>query len=168
MEKMKQRILKKKLTKEAIEAQQILQKQAEERRKQKERKQELAQEQERNKVIAHVYPMMVDYYSGAEIMLKGIIWLLLVGVAGIMIYITGLSIRENGFKETLIDYKELIQELELRDLIFFLMAIFFFWGLSKFGKLMSNYMTHTVFHFTEKYVHVQKYLRKDKFVTYEE
>lgn len=161
-------IIKKSSTKTVIEQQKKVQKNAKLKRKEREAVYDLKQKRKGNRVITWIYPMMVDYYASAGEMFKPLIGILLIYMVGLFVYFIGLSIHDSGLEATLKDFIAMGQEIQWNHILFIVMAVLFFAGVFWFSSLIKKYMEHTVCIFTEKHVHIRKFLRKDKYVTYEE
>ncbi len=160
--------IKKLATKSAIKEQKRVQELAELKREERERNYDSEQSKKGNAVIARVYPLMVDYYASVGKMVTSMLRFLLISLVMILIYIIGSDIYDNGFEAALEELWEMCLSFEWNHAVFLIMFFVFFAGIDKLGKLVGRYMEHTVCVFTEQYVHICNFFRKDKFISYDE
>lgn len=151
-------------TQAAVREQQKLQKAFEKRQKSKEAVWDSAVEQ----VVYRAYPPMAGYYASIGPFWTGFMIFLMIFLVGMLLYIFGLSIYEYGWETTISDIKDGLDACRWYHVMGGILYVLFMGSLFFISPFLTKYMENTVTIFTDKCVYVQRYLRKEEIVTYEE
>lgn len=87
---------------------------------------------------------------------------------GILLFIFGMSVYESGWWNTVNDVNSMLDECRWYQLLGIVLFILFMGSLLFVSPILTRYMENTVTIFSDKCVHVRRYLRKEIIVTYEE
>lgn len=151
-------------TQVAIKEQQRLQKFHQEKRKMRETSRDIGEE----RVIYRAYPPMVDYYASVGPFWTGLMVFMMIVLVGILLYIFGTSVYEYGWAYTLNDIKTSLEGCRWYHVVGLILFALFMGALFFVSPFLTKYMENTVTIFTNRCVYIQRYLRKEKIVTYEE
>ena len=119
-------------------------------------------------IICRQYPPMLDYYMSMAVLFRFLYAGMLLCGGGILLYLLGLSIQELGFAATMKDLGEIISECRWYHIVGIVLSIIFFAAIYYAMPVLVKYLSSTEVIFTDKRVHVLRYLRNEKIITYDE
>lgn len=136
--------------------------------KEKLKKKETTWDSETEYGIYYAYPTMPDYYGTIGPFFSIIIIFLLIFCVGLALHAFGTSVVVFGWEYAVNEVKFLMEEARWYHLLGVALFALFMGSLLFVSPILTKYMENTVTIFSNKCIHVRRYLRKEKIVTYEE
>lgn len=151
-------------TQAAVKAQQRRQRDFEKRQKQKAADWNSVGEY----AIYRAYPPMVGYYASIGPFWTGIMGFLMIFLVGMLLYIFGYSVYEDGWASTIDFIRDGLEACRWYHVVGIVLYVLFMGSLFLVSPFLTKYMENTETIFTNRCVRIRRYLRKEKMVTYDE